>query len=221
MPASFHGLRDALDVPWNQMKPVFLVRLATLVIVAVPLFAEGPQSPSVADVSKPRSDEGRRAGATEVWTDHLKLTIDRSEPAIGPGRRVSLILEIEPAPRMHVYAPGADNYRIVTLTVKEQRFVRLAPVQYPASEIYLFEPLDERIPVYQKRFKLSQEVTLDAGPEARAALRGKPSLTFTGTLDYQACDDKICFNPVSIPLSWTLALQPDPTQRPSRAPVPR
>jgi len=203
------------------MKPVFLVRLATLLIVAVPLFAAGPQSPTVADVSKPRSDEGRRVGATAVWTDHLKLTISRSEPAIGPGRRVSLILEIAPAPRMHVYAPGADNYRIITLTVKQQRFVRLAPVQYPASEIYLFEPLNERIPVYQKPFKLSQDVTLDARPEAQAAFRGKPSLTLTGTLDYQACDDTICFNPVSIPLSWTLALQPDPTQRPSRAPVAR
>jgi hypothetical protein len=203
------------------MKPLFDVRLATLLVVAVPLFAEAPQSPSAVDGSKPGLEEGRRVGATEVWTDHLKLTIYRSEPAIAPGRRVSLILEIDPGPRMHVYAPGADNYRIITLTVKEQRFVRLAPVAYPASEIYLFEPLNERIPVYQKPFKLSQDVTLDARPEAQASFRGKPSLTLTGTLDYQACDDKICFNPVSVPLSWTLALQHDPSPRSSRAPAPR
>jgi hypothetical protein len=29
----------------------------------------------------------------------------------------------------------------------------------------------------------------------------------TGTLSYQACDDKICFNPVTVPLSWTLPLE--------------
>ncbi|MBI2187265.1 MAG: hypothetical protein HYU37_09120 [Acidobacteria bacterium] len=203
------------------MKPFIDVRLATLVVVAVPLFAEVRQSPSAADVSKPGSEAGRRAGATEVRTDHLKLTSYQSEPAIAPGRRVSLILEIEPAPRMHVYAPGADNYRIITLAVKEQRFVRLAPVQYPVPEVYVFEPLDERIPVYQKPFTLSQEVTLDARPEAQAAFRGRPSLTFTGTLDYQACDDKLCFNPVSVPLSWMLALEPGPTERPSRPPAPR
>jgi len=204
------------------MTPLFNVRLlATLLAVAVPLFAEAPQSPNPADVSKPGSEEGRLAGATDVWTDHLKLTIYRSEPAIAPGRRVSLILGIEPGARIHVYAPGADNYRTIALTVKEQRFIRLAPVQYPASEIYLFEPFNERIPVYQKPFKLIQDVTLDARSEAQAAFRGKPSVTLTGTLDYQACDDKICFNPVSVPLSWTLALQPAQPRRPSRAAAPR
>jgi hypothetical protein len=33
------------------------------------------------------------------------------------------------------------------------------------------------------------------------------SLTLTGVLKYQACDDKICFNPVSAPLSWTIAVK--------------
>ena len=35
---------------------------------------------------------------------------------------------------------------------------------------------------------------------------GKNELSITGTLDYQACDDKICYNPVSLPLSWKVAL---------------
>jgi hypothetical protein len=203
------------------VKPLCDVRLATLLVVAVPLFAVALQSQSAVDVSKQGSEEAQRAGAADIWTDHLKLRTYPSQAAIAPGRRVSLIVEIEPARRMHVYAPGADDYRIITLTVAAQPFVRLAPVQYPASEIYVFEPLNERIPVYQKPFKLIQDVTLDRRTEAQAAFRGKPSLTLTGALDYQACDDKICFNPVSIPLSWTLALQPDPTRRPSRAPAPR
>jgi hypothetical protein len=44
-------------------------------------------------------------------------------------------------------------------------------------------------------------------PEARAAFSGKPSLTVTGTLSYQACDDRICFNPVTVPLTWTVPLE--------------
>jgi len=37
-----------------------------------------------------------------------------------------------------------------------------------------------------------------------------PSLLrqITGTLEYQACDDKLCYNPTSVPLSWTVALTP-------------
>ncbi len=205
----------------STLNRIFDVRLVALLVVAMPLLAAAPHSQNVVDVSKPGLEAGQRVEATEIWTDHLKLRIYPSQPAIAPGRRVSLILEIEPAARMHVYAPGADNYRLITLMVAAQPFVRLAPMRYPASEIYFFEPLHERIPVYQKPFKLVQELMLDARPQAQAAFRGKPLLTLTGTLDYQACDDKICFNPVSVPLSWTLALRPNPTQGPSGAPTPR
>jgi hypothetical protein len=69
--------------------------------------------------------------------------------------------------------------------------------------------------VYEKPFVLVQEVILEGQPEAQAALRGKDSLTLTGTLDYQACDDKICFNPTSVPLTWTLSLRPILRERPT------
>ena len=39
------------------------------------------------------------------------------------------------------------------------------------------------------------------------------ALTLTGRLDYQACDDKVCFNPVSVPLTWTLTVAPLDGQR--------
>jgi hypothetical protein len=58
-------------------------------------------------------------------------------------------------------------------------------------------------------------VILEGQPEAQAAFRGKDSLTLTGTLEYQACDDKICFNPASVPLSWTLSLRPIVLERPA------
>jgi len=60
-----------------------------------------------------------------------------------------------------------------------------------------------------------QEVVLEANPQAQAAFRGKDSLTLTGTLEYQACDDSICYNPASIPLTWTLALRPLIVERPA------
>ena len=41
-------------------------------------------------------------------------------------------------------------------------------------------------------------------------------LVLTGTLEYQACDDSICYNPTSIPLTWTLKFRPLITERPTR-----
>ena len=80
-------------------------------------------------------------------------------------------------------------------------------MQYPASEIYFFEPFNERVPVFQTPFRLSQAMAVTAAREHRAALADVESFTITGTLDYQACDDRICFNPQSVPVSYTFTLR--------------
>lgn len=146
--------------------------------------------------------------ATKLSTSHLELTTYSSDATVALGNRVSLVLDIVPKPGMHVYAPGASGYRVVALSVAPQPFVRTLPVAFPPSEIYHFRPLDERVPVYQKPFRLLQEVVPEVTPEAQAALAGRDSLTITGTLEYQACDDTVCYNPVSMPLSWTVAVKP-------------
>ena len=159
--------------------------------------------------------------ATRVATGHLDLTTYPSDAAVAPGNRFSLALTIVPHARIHVYAPGATGYHIVGLTIAPQPFVRVVPMQYPKSETYFFKPLNERVPVYQKPFTLVQEVILEGTPTAQAALRGKDALTLTGALEYQACDDKECFNPTSVPLSWTLTFRPLVTERPARPPQER
>jgi hypothetical protein len=115
---------------------------------------------------------------------------------------------------MHVYAPGASNYRVISVKLVEQPFVRALAPKYPQSEIYHFKPLDERVPVYQKPFTLVQEIVLEGDLKAQAAFKGKDSVTINATLEYQACDDRICYNPVSLPLSWTLQLRSLVMQRP-------
>jgi hypothetical protein len=159
---------------------------------------------------------GVPVGATRVSSDQLDLTTYASEPAVAPGNRFTLLFEVKPRAGIHVYAPGASGYRAIAVRMNAEPFVRTPPMQYPRSEIYFFRPLNERVPVYQKPFTLVQEVTLEGAPQAQAALRGKETLTLSGTLEYQACDDKICFNPVSLPLSWTLRLRPIVTERPAR-----
>ena len=64
------------------------------------------------------------------------------------------------------------------------------------------------MPAYQKPFTLVQGFVVDGSAAARTALRGQSSITVTGTFEYQACDDGICYNPTSVPLTWTIALKP-------------
>jgi len=155
---------------------------------------------------------------TKVSTAHLEITTYPSDSAVAPGNRFSIALDIRPRSGIHVYAPGAKNYRVIGLSIGAQPFVRTIPLKYPASEIYFFKPLNERVPVFQKPFTLIQEVVLEGTPQAQAALRERDSVTIAGTLEYQACDDKICYNPASVPLTWTLNLRPIITERPIPTP---
>lgn len=150
-------------------------------------------------------------------TAHLAIAASQSNPDVTVGSRFHLALDVTPKPGMHVYAPGADDlgYRVVGLHLDTPDFLRALPAEYPASEIYHFEPLDERVPVYQRPFRLVQELVVEGSPEAAAQLAGLDVLTLTGRLDYQACDDAVCFNPASVPLTWTLAVQPLDRQRAS------
>jgi hypothetical protein len=151
--------------------------------------------------------------ATKISAGHVYITTYPSDPVIAPGNRFALAVNILPAQHVHVYAPGAQGYKIVKLEMVPQPFVRILPLAYPASEIYFFKPLNERVAVYQQPFTLLQEVVLEVSLEAAKALAGQTELKLSGMLQYQACDDKQCFNPASVPLSWKLKLTPNITER--------
>jgi len=152
---------------------------------------------------------GSSVEATEISTNYVEILTYPSDAVVAPGERLSLVVDIVPRPNMHLYAPGAEllNYRVISLRIDPQPFVRLLPLEFPESEIYYFEPLDERVPVYQRPFTLLQEVVPLSTRDAQAAWREVDELTLTGSLDYQACDDKVCYNPVTVPLSWTVGMR--------------
>ena len=167
------------------------------------LVAAAAQAQPIKPAGKPK--------VTQVSTDHLRIRYAHELVRKTDGA-LSFVVEIEPRPEMHVYAPGADDYRIISLEIDEQDALRLRPLQYPASEIYHFLPLNEKIPVYQKPFALK----LDAHAQTT-----REGLAVTGRIEYQACDDRLCFNPVAVPLSWTLAIEPVPPDRGRPSPASR
>jgi len=169
---------------------------------------------TTADILKRLGSDDRQVAGTKVTTPHLELVTYPSDRQVAAGNRFSVVLEIAPRPGMHLYAPGATGYRVISLAVESEPFVRALPLAYPASEIYHFVPLDERVPVFQKPFTLVQELVLDGSSEAQKAYRGQDSLAISGRLEYQACDDRICYNPVTLPLTWTVGLRPLVTARP-------
>jgi len=156
--------------------------------------------------------------AVEGETAHLKFTAYPSNTSVTVGTRFSLALDVTPGPKMHVYAPGAEEkgYKVIGFNLDQPEIARIEPVSYPESEIYYFEPLDEHVPVYQEKFTILQEVVMNGDARAEEVMSTLDALTLTGTLDYQACDDAICFLPQSIPVSFTVDLEMPDRQRANR-----
>ena len=153
---------------------------------------------------------GRADGlATRLSTDHLDALVYPTDAIVAPGNRFSLVVDVTPKPEMHVYAPGEHSYQVIALGIETPEFVRAHEVTFPESDIYHFEPLDERVEVYQEPFQLVQEVTIPMSREI-AGLAAAPDATLRvdGTLSYQACDAAICYTPVELPVSWTLDWRP-------------
>lgn len=150
--------------------------------------------------------------AEPTTTKHLSVITSTSAGTVSPGGRVSLVVEITPKPNMHVYAPGQADVIPVSLTLVPSDAAVSQPPQFPKAEKLEIKDLGETQLVYSKPFRLVQNVTVPASRSLvkRAATSGA-TLTVKGTLKYQACDNTICYAPVSVPVSWTLALQNAPS----------
>ena len=99
---------------------------------------------------------------------------------------------------------------------RRSRALSCRSAQFPKPEDYFFKPLNEHVLVYQHPFRIVQDVVLDPSRDGSAALKDVTTLTITGTFDYQACDDKVCFAPQSIPLSWSIDVKQLDRERPKR-----
>jgi hypothetical protein len=81
-----------------------------------------------------------------------------------------LFVDVTPKPGIHVYAPGSNDYIPITVKLNAQPEVKVGKVAYPKSEMMTFA--DEKVPVFQKPFRLTQDVTLDKSAKAGSDRHG-------------------------------------------------
>jgi len=179
------------------MKRTTLVILALLTVAAGPA-VHGQMRPKV------ETTQASPAGAVRADTMHLSVVSAISAAEVAPGQRLSISFDVRPKRLMHVYAPGKHDYQVIGVKIDPQPWLRVQGINYPPSEIYHFKELDEKVETYGKPFTLVQEVAILSTPEAQKALAASPTARISGRLEYQACDDKVCYAPTRIPVSFTL-----------------
>ena len=67
--------------------------------------------------------------------------------------------------------------------------------------------------MYEGRLRLVRDVTIADDKSLKAALQDSTNLTLEGTFKYQACSDTLCYPPETVPVRWTLQLQPHDRER--------
>ncbi len=144
----------------------------------------------------------------EVETQHLTLRWSATNTSLRPGQRGALVLDVELKPEMHVYAPAVEGYIPVDWQISPGVGVETSEAEYPTAERMYLPAIQETVPVYTHEFRVVRDVHLLGSRELPPELEGQDEVVIEGSFRYQACDDEKCFFPLSIPLKWTLQLEP-------------
>jgi len=95
---------------------------------------------TVSNIMQRIGTTGTPVQATQVSTQHVDVRTYPSDASVALGTRFSVALDVTPKRGMHVYAPGATAYRVITLNITPQPHVRAMPVRYPASAALISVP---------------------------------------------------------------------------------
>ncbi len=130
---------------------------------------------------------------------HATVTASPADIGGPAGGKLALFVDVTPKPGIHVYAPGSKDYIPITVKLNSPAEVKAGKVTYPKSDLMTFA--DERVPVFQKPFRLTQDVTIGKG------VKPGTRLNVAGTVHLQACDDKVCYPPENVPISWNVLVK--------------
>jgi DsbC/DsbD-like thiol-disulfide interchange protein len=139
------------------------------------------------------SVEGQSLAPKPSSVQHVAATA-KAGPT-GAGGRVTLELEVTPNPGIHVYAPGARDFTPVALVLTPRAGITVSKPIYPKADPPVPGALDDA-PAYRKTFRIAQPVVISGAA-------GK-DVVVNGVLNYQSCDERVCYPVASLPVSWTI-----------------
>lgn len=147
-----------------------------------------------------------RAALRQATAKHVKITTSASSAAVHPGHRILLAVEIEIPKDYHLYAPGVEGYYSVEWKMSDSGAAKPHEVEFPPSRVLYLKAIDEKVPVFEGTIRLQRDVTLAQTKELSALIGAGKELLLEGTLRYQACSDRLCYPPETVPLRWSFEL---------------
>lgn len=130
----------------------------------------------------------------------FRLTVMPTQDSVSGGQTISLVADIDLYDKVHLYAPGS-SYRAVDIKIADNPALQQGELSLPEPEMIYLEAIDETVPVYHGKVRISREVAISP------LFRGD-TVTIAATLDYQTCDDELCYLPDQMALEFELKMAP-------------
>jgi thiol:disulfide interchange protein len=119
--------------------------------------------------------------------------------AVHPGTTARVALQVALPENLHVQSDRPRDPTLIptVLTIEPPSNVTLRGIAFPPAMDLEQEGQDEPLAVFENRFAIGAE--LDVAADAPLG-----PLVVPARLRYQACDDKLCYPPVTADVEWTL-----------------
>jgi thiol:disulfide interchange protein len=126
--------------------------------------------------------------------------------AVHPGTTVRVALQVALPETLHVQSDRPRDPTLIptVLTVDAPPAATLRGVAYPPAMDLKQEGQDEPLAVFENTFAIGAELAVAADAPLGA-------LVVPARLRYQACDDKLCYPPVTAQVEWILQIAPATT----------
>ena len=132
---------------------------------------------------------------------HATVVAASSASIVAPGGIVTLWADVAPYPSIHIYAAGAKDFTPVSLVVVPNAAVSTGKPAYPKSVTQIVAGATDPVPAYRQAFRIALPATISS------TAKRDDVVTVSGSVNYQACDDRLCYPVSSAPVAWTLTVR--------------
>jgi hypothetical protein len=155
----------------------------------------------------------------------VAATASNTEAALGS--RLWIGLELKMPADLHVYGPNAGrSYHALEWQMDASPCWYQGEPEYPKPQQRHFVFEEESLPVYTSEVRVTRELVLKPVLSAaeptlfrlfeNVCLDSSSEVKASGVVRFQACDERQCYPPKSIPLEWKFRFMP-----PDLEPAPR
>ena len=117
--------------------------------------------------------------------------------AVRPGQSIRLALKVELPAGFHVQsnAPRERSYIPTSIVLEPPEGLRVTEIVFPPAKDFVQEGVAEPLLVFEETFLIGAVIDVDAG-------RAPGVVQVPARFRYQTCDDKLCYRPVTVTVSW-------------------